>query len=115
VTIGDRVTRIEHEAFAACNLTSVTIPKSVASIEAGAFLNCARLAEVYFKGNAPSLGASPFSGDTNATVYYLPGTTGWGATFGGRPAKLLPMDSRAERENPGVRSSLQPASRQPAA
>jgi hypothetical protein len=29
-----------------------------------------------------------FTGDTNATVYYLPGTTGWGATFGGRPTAL---------------------------
>jgi hypothetical protein len=29
-----------------------------------------------------------FSGDTNATVYYLPGTTGWGSMFGGRPTKL---------------------------
>jgi hypothetical protein len=29
-----------------------------------------------------------FSGDNNATVYYLPGTTGWGTTFGGRPAVL---------------------------
>jgi hypothetical protein len=26
-----------------------------------------------------------FAGDTNATVFYLPGTTGWGATFGNRP------------------------------
>jgi hypothetical protein len=29
-----------------------------------------------------------FDGDTNATVYYLPGTTGWGTTFGGRPTAL---------------------------
>ncbi len=26
-----------------------------------------------------------FAGDTNTTVYYLAGTTGWGSTFGGRP------------------------------
>jgi len=25
---------------------------------------------------------------TNATIYYLPGTTGWGPTFGGRPTML---------------------------
>jgi hypothetical protein len=31
-------------------------------------------------GNAPGLGAYPFAEDTNATVYYLPGTTGW-STF----------------------------------
>jgi hypothetical protein len=29
-----------------------------------------------------------FDGDSNATVYYLPGTTGWGETFGGRPIML---------------------------
>jgi hypothetical protein len=43
---------------------------------------------VYFKGNAPSLGSSVFLNDNNATIYYLPGTTGWGATFGGRPTAL---------------------------
>jgi hypothetical protein len=26
-----------------------------------------------------------FGGDSNATVYYLAGTTGWGTTFGDRP------------------------------
>ena len=26
-----------------------------------------------------------FDGFSNATVYYLPGTTGWGPTFGDRP------------------------------
>jgi len=29
-----------------------------------------------------------FYNATNATVYYLPGTTGWGPTFGGRPTAL---------------------------
>jgi len=29
-----------------------------------------------------------FGGDNNLTVYYLPGTTGWGSTFSGRPAVL---------------------------
>ena len=38
---------------------------------------------VYFKGNAPSLGSDVFYLDTSATVYYLPGTTGWSTTFGG--------------------------------
>ena len=43
---------------------------------------------VFFKGNAPGADSSVFYGDTNATVYYLPGTTGWGATFAGRPTRL---------------------------
>jgi len=29
-----------------------------------------------------------FSGDNKATVYYLPGITGWGRTFGDRPTAL---------------------------
>jgi hypothetical protein len=28
------------------------------------------------------------TGDNNATVYYLPGTAGWGTTSGGRPTVL---------------------------
>jgi hypothetical protein len=48
---------------------------------------CVKLAGVYFKGNAPSLGMDVFGADTT-TVYYLPGTSGWGPTFGGRPTAL---------------------------
>ena len=29
-----------------------------------------------------------FGGDNNVIVYYLPGTTGWGTTFAGRPTVL---------------------------
>jgi hypothetical protein len=88
--VPNSVTNIGNEAFQKCTkLTSVTIPDSVASIEDGAFFECStRLTAIYFKGNAPSLGASAFINDTNATVYYLPGTTGWSTTFGGRPAKV---------------------------
>jgi hypothetical protein len=69
-------------------MTSITIPASVTSIGVRAFLHCTRLARIYFKGNAPSVGQSAFYGDTNVTVYYLPGTTGWSSTFGGRPTAL---------------------------
>ena len=41
-------------------------------------IGCNNLTAVYFQGNAPSVGSSVFDGDNNATVYYLPGTTGWG-------------------------------------
>lgn len=38
-------------------------------------------------GDAPSFDYNAFCGD-NATVYYLPGTTGWSPVFGGLPALL---------------------------
>jgi hypothetical protein len=72
-------------------LAKVTIPNSVTSIGEFAFSYCDRLTNAYFQGNAPAvdgqLGSADstiFSGESG-TAYYLPGTTGWGATFGGWP------------------------------
>jgi len=86
VTILNGVTSIGSYAFFACGLTSVTIPSSVTSIGQYAFEDCFDLTKIYFTGNAPSLtnDSTVFSGDP-ATVYYLPGTTGWGAMFDGLP------------------------------
>jgi hypothetical protein len=91
VMIGNNVSSIGYEAFWGCsNLTTVTIPKSVTSLGYDALYFCTGLEGVYFQGNAPSIDGDLFHGDTNATVYYLPGTTGWGATYGGRPTALWP-------------------------
>jgi hypothetical protein len=65
----------------------VTIPNSVTSIGDYAFSGCSGLQGVYFLGYPPSLGADAFVGANAATVYYLPGTTGWSAIFAGRPTK----------------------------
>src|SRR5208282_668615 len=98
-------TSIGYEAFAGENLTNVTIPNSVTNIGGLAFYGCTRLTSVtilngvtsigeyafwsdysltsvYFTGNAPSptYDSTVFS-EANGTVYYLPGTTGWGAKF----------------------------------
>ena len=88
-TIPESVTSIGHNAFFNCpNLFCVTIPGSVLSIGDGAFQGCYILTRVYFSGNAPGLGGlNVFAGDDYAKAYYLPGTTGWGQTFGGRPTK----------------------------
>jgi hypothetical protein len=82
------VTNIGEAAFNDCvRLTNVTIPISVTSIADYAFYHCANLSGVYCQGNAPSIDSDVFDGD-NATVYYLPGTTGWGTNFGGCPTAL---------------------------
>jgi len=107
VTVGNSVTNIGDDAFSWCNhLTSITIPDSVTRIGSNAFYStrlvnvtigngvtyigdeafgwCTFLEGLYFKGNAPGLGSGVFGiVDHNAIVYYLPGTTGWGPTFGG--------------------------------
>jgi hypothetical protein len=65
-----------------------TVPKSVTNIGYEAFEFAFYLRKIYFTGNAPSLGASAFANSGYVTVYYLPGTTGWGPTYGGLLAVL---------------------------
>ena len=97
VTIPDSVTVIGLWAFGSCSsLTSVTIGRAVANINEFAFDSCVSLTGVFFRGNAPSLTCCAFYWDTSATVFYLPGTRAWGATFFGvptapwvRPAPLI--------------------------
>ena len=68
-----------------------TVPSSVTNIGNYAFQNCLNLRGLFFQSNAPVLGISVFLGVNDATIYYLPGTSGWGATLGGLPAMILPI------------------------
>jgi hypothetical protein len=85
LNIGSSVVSLGDSAFYGCiGLTSVTIPASVTRIGQQTFDSCFNLASVFFQGDAPSVGSLAFSSD-QATVYYLPGTLGWGPTFAGLP------------------------------
>jgi hypothetical protein len=90
IIIPDSVINIGDSAFCPCySLKSITIPSSVLSIQEFAFQSCSNLKYVFFKGNAPTTNANlVFPGDTAATAYYLPGTTGWGTNYSGIPTAL---------------------------
>jgi hypothetical protein len=112
VTIGNGVITIGDEAFEACtSLSSVTIPNSVTNIGNYAFSNCTNLTGVYFQGNAPSVGCCMFAhGEhvaVNATIYYLPGMTGWAnfAQLTGRPAVLWNPRAQTGDGRFGVRTN----------
>jgi hypothetical protein len=85
ITIPTSVTNIGERAFAYCgNLTNIVIPGSVTNLGVDVFESCTNLKGVYFSGNAPGSTLLIFS-DTNSTVYYLPGTSGWGKNYAGAP------------------------------
>jgi hypothetical protein len=106
VTIPDSVTIIWYDAFYNCtSLTNATIGNGVTNIGDSVFYNCTSLTGVYFQGNAPSVGPYVFNGDNNATIYYLPGTTGWGPTFAGRPTALWQPAIQVNDTSFGVRTN----------
>jgi len=91
------LTSLGSSAFIGCTaLRTLIIPGSVRTLGTGVFdllpddgtgpVNV----DLYFEGNPPAAGLDAltmlhqFDGPT---VYYRPGTTGWGTTFAGRPAK----------------------------
>jgi BspA type Leucine rich repeat region (6 copies) len=81
ITFGGGLQSIGKYAFASCpGLNSVVLPASLTNLGACAFYE-SNLEGAYFKGNAPSEGVLSVC----APVYYLPGTTGWGAYFGNGP------------------------------
>ena len=85
------IAEIDSWAFQGCaGLTSVTIPNSVSSIGMHSFSGCTGLTRVLFLGDAPAYNIA--FRDTQAIIYHLEGTTGWGSIFGGRPT--LPWSTR---------------------
>ncbi len=105
VIIGNGVTSIGDDAFEDCHLISVTIPSSVTNI-GNAFEFCSGLTAVYFLGNAP-LSYRAFLGDNQAIAYYLPGTTGWGKTYGNGTIRVVLWNPQAQSSGAsfGVRTN----------
>ena len=115
-SIPDSVAMIGNEAFAGCSgLTRVIIPSGVTNIShgintgggnsGGAFQICSSLTGVYFLGNAPAAASNTFAGTTNATVFYLPGATGWSFVFDGRPTALWVPQAQTSGADFGVRGN----------
>jgi hypothetical protein len=106
IEIPNNVTNLGGYAFYSCSsLTSVTVSSNVTSIGNSTFQYCYVLTNIFFRGSAPSLGSFVFLGDTTTTVYYLPGTTNWGATFGGRPTAVWPQVQTSAASSFGVRTN----------
>jgi hypothetical protein len=81
---------IERDVFQRCEaITNMVIPISVTNIQYNAFRNCSALTAVYFMADEPTGDPLAFEGCGN-TIYYYPWTTGWGATYGGRPTQINP-------------------------
>ncbi len=84
------LTSVGFSAFGSCGaLTTVIVPSGVRSVADYAFAYCGSLTAAYFEGDAPPDDSTVFLSDGHATVYYLQGATGWGATFGTAPTKTL--------------------------
>jgi hypothetical protein len=88
LVIPEKVTRIGSYAFTMCRSLSdsLTIPATVTSIGDAAFSSTEGLTNVFFYGNAPTIGSWLYTSSGVATNYVTnPTATGWSDTFGGKP------------------------------
>ena len=107
VTLPGKLTTIGYWEFYGCSsLTNVELPASVVNICPAAFGHCSKLQTVYFNGNAPTMGSDVFRGADKATIYFLPGTTGWGKEFGGRPTAVWNNPAMTQVGSPAAVPSL---------
>jgi len=94
IMLPNHIANLGDTVFGNCRqLAGITIPSSVSRIGNNTFAGCTNLKGIFFAGNVPGfVGLGIFNSTPSVTVYYLPGTVGWGATFAGRPTApwLLP-------------------------
>jgi hypothetical protein len=86
VTLPPGLTTLCPWCFQSCvNLVIPSIPATVTSIGNTAFFGDTSFTNIFFAGNAPTPtnDTSVFQNVPGATIYYLPGTTGWGTNFDG--------------------------------
>ncbi|HEX3716861.1 MAG TPA: leucine-rich repeat protein [Verrucomicrobiae bacterium] len=90
VVLPPSLTNIGYSAFSDCSaLRTVIIPSAAQILTDYAFSYCGSLVAAYFEGDAPPDDSTVFVNDSDATVYYLPGATGWNSTFGTAPTTEL--------------------------
>ena len=90
VNIDNHYYHIGFDMFFGCaSLTNAVIGPNLVDPGYEMFGFCEALTTVYFLGNSPTNEPSFFYNDGNSIhCYYLPGTTGWGSTFGGFPVSV---------------------------
>ncbi|MCK5863158.1 MAG: leucine-rich repeat protein, partial [Candidatus Hydrogenedentes bacterium] len=91
IIIGDGVRNISRNAYLSCRgVTNLIVSGGVTNISNMAFSDCPALEKVFFIGDAPASDGG--SGDpmpaTLPDVFYVAGTTGWGAAYGGCPTAV---------------------------
>jgi hypothetical protein len=77
----------------------------VTSVGDNVFTNCPKLVSVLFLGAAPALSGVNkvvFGSSQTATVYYVPGAQGWGASWAGRPTAAFVLKSTGVSYSHGV-------------
>lgn len=95
--IGNGVGKLGGQVFCNCyQLTSVIVSSNVVDLGVQTFRSCSNLTGVFFEGNPPAVDPNAFLNASKVIVYYLPGTTGWGTNFAGRPTALWRPQAHAE-------------------
>jgi hypothetical protein len=87
ISIPSTLTRLGYGLFLGCSsLREIIIRGNIDLVLDQSFGYCANLRGIYFTGNAPAfIGPRAFENTSGATIYYLPGTTGWTTTLGACP------------------------------